>query len=83
MVAWQEIAGEVAVRQRLTATDLGDPELLAQSDRLAERVLLALPDCGEPGTRAAPAETPAEEEVSDYLARQIFDGMLRNERGYH
>ena len=86
VAAWQGIARDVAARQRLTGTDLGQPDLLAQADRLAERVLLALPDCREPGTRAAPAEAPARGadggEISSHLATQIFDGMLHDERGY-
>jgi hypothetical protein len=83
VAAWQGIARDVAARQRLMGTDLGEPELLAEADRLAERVLLALPDCREPTTRAAgPARMAAGEEISNYLARQIFEGMLRNEREY-
>lgn len=84
VAAWQGIARDVAARQRLTGTDLGEPELLAEADRLAERVLLALPDCAEPATRAAARARKAagEGEISNYLARQIFEGMLHDEGEY-
>jgi hypothetical protein len=54
--AWRSLAGQWIAAQAMTAAEPGgDPELTRAAERLAARVLKVLPDCREPGTRAAAA----------------------------
>jgi hypothetical protein len=60
--AWRSIAGQWIAAQAMTAAEPGsDPELTRATERLAARALKVLPNCREPGTRAATA-------VSDTVA---------------